>query len=154
MTFTMRAPCPDCTTPYGVIETVNGQDTVRCGWCGKFCYNAPKAETGREQRSLRTRPDMKPSQRARILQRDNATCVLCHRGDVPLDVGHFISVEDGQALGLTTAELFHDENLAAMCNSCNSGLSSETSSLRLFVSVLMARIKFHADPQLNNATSK
>jgi 5-methylcytosine-specific restriction endonuclease McrA len=70
---------------------------------------------------------------------DNGTCVLCHRNDLPLDVGHLISVHDGRALGLADAELNSDENLAAMCSPCNSGVGRETLPLRIVVAVLRAR---------------
>jgi 5-methylcytosine-specific restriction endonuclease McrA len=123
------------------MTTVGSQDTVRCAACNRHCYNAPRSETGRPTRSLRTRPTIKPSQRARILLRDNATCVICHRANVPLDLGHLISVHDGPAFGLTEPELFSDENLAAMCDSCNSGLSSATVPLRFLAAALLARLK-------------
>jgi 5-methylcytosine-specific restriction endonuclease McrA len=135
----MRSPCSGCGCLDGTIATKGGQDVVRCADCDRFCYNAPRTETGREPRSLRTRPTIRPRQRARILLRDNSTCVLCHRHGVPLDVGHMISVDDGHALGLSDAELGSDENLAAMCASCNSGLGSETLPLRIVVAVLRAR---------------
>jgi 5-methylcytosine-specific restriction endonuclease McrA len=137
--FQMRAACR-CGNETGRIETKSGQDCVYCLSCGKHCYNAPKTETGREVRSLRTRPDIKPGQRAGILERDNATCVLCHRADVALDVGHLISVDAGEKLGLSKAELYDDENLAAMCQPCNSGLSSTPVSLRFMAALLKARL--------------
>jgi hypothetical protein len=143
----MRKPCPHCGNQTGTIKTVNGQDTVRCASCGQFCYNAPKTETGRAQRSRRTRPDIKPSQRTRILLRDNSTCVICQRsaaqcieeGDT-FDVGHLISVRDGKKMGLSDNDLNSDENLAAMCGSDNSGLSSETVPLRLAMRIFKARL--------------
>lgn len=136
----MRAPCPGCGHSEGRIETRSGQDCVFCDWCGRWCYNAPRVETGREPRSLRTRPDIKPSVRARILLRDNAICVICHRTDVALDVGHLISVKDGTTAGMSETDLYSDENLAAMCAPCNSGLSAETIPLRLLVAALHARL--------------
>lgn len=139
MSHILRDPCA-CGNRTGRIETRNGQDCVFCAKCGSYRYCAPKNETGREVRSLRTRPDIKPRQRARILDRDNGTCVLCHRFGVPLDVGHLISVDAGRKLGLDDAELYDDDNLAAMCQSCNSGLSSKPVSLRFAVALLRARI--------------
>lgn len=136
----MREPCPSCGTRTARIETRNGQDCAFCVKCGRHCYNVPRAESGREVRSLRTRPDIKPGQRARILERDNATCVLCHRSGIPLDVGHLISVDAGRKAGLMDAELYHDENLAAMCASCNSGLSKRPVPLRFAVALLRARL--------------
>jgi 5-methylcytosine-specific restriction endonuclease McrA len=126
-------------TVEGTITTKGGQDVVRCADCRAYCYCAPRTETGRQPRSLRTRPAIGPSQRARILMLDNSTCVLCHRSDLPLDVGHLISVYDGRALGLTDAQLNSDENLAAMCSPCNSGIGSETLTLRIAAAVLRAR---------------
>lgn len=135
----MRAPCPRCGGDGGILATVNGQDTVRCAECKRFCYNAPRTETGREARSLRTRTDIRPSQRTRILVRDNSTCVLCHRSDVDLEAGHLISVHDGHKLGMSDADLNSDDNLAAMCAVCNSGLSSESLPPRLLAAALWAR---------------
>ena len=57
--------------------------------------------------------------------RDNLACVMCG-GRERLEVGHIISLRDGCALGLSNAVLFGDDNLAAMCASCNSGLSSKS----------------------------
>lgn len=145
MIVKMREPCTNCGETNGIMTTVNGQDTVRCGWCGKHCYNAPKSETGREPRTLRTRPQMKVSQRSRILLRDNGACIICHRRDIDLEVGHLISVKDGKAAGLTDAQLYSDENLAAMCAACNSGISGETIPLRFLAAVLEARLR-NMDP--------
>jgi len=139
--YVMRAVCPHCGNGIdGRVDTLNGQDRVFCLECGEWCYNAPRTETGREVRSLRTRPDIKPAKRARVLERDNGSCVLCHRSDVPLDVGHLISVAAGRELGLTDTELYDEENLAAMCAPCNSGLSAQPVNLRFAANVLRARL--------------
>jgi hypothetical protein len=53
-----------------------------------------------------------------------------------MDIGHIISVHDGRVHGLSDAELFHDDNLVAMCPECNSGQGSETLPLPLLVAVL------------------
>jgi hypothetical protein len=71
----MREPCPRCGCGDGTVAMVNGQDTVRCAECERFCYNAPRTETGRPRRSLRTRPQVSPGQRARILLRDNLEAI-------------------------------------------------------------------------------
>lgn len=140
-THRMRSPCRWCgETERGFLRPSNGQNVVRCAECGRACYNAPRHETGDKPRSLASRPDIKPSRRARILERDNHTCVGCHRADRPLVVAHLLSVDEGRALGATEAELFHDENLAAMCEECNAGLGHWTVSLRLVHQVLRARI--------------
>ena len=85
-----------------------------------------RTETGREVRSLRTRPDIRPRQRARIFARDNGTCVICHRHGPYLVVAHLISVCDGLKLGLSDADLFSDDNLAAMCEECNAGFGKDS----------------------------
>jgi 5-methylcytosine-specific restriction endonuclease McrA len=135
----MRASCPRCGCDDGLLATVGGQDTVRCAECNRFHYNAPRSETGRETRSLRTRPDIRPSQRARILMRDNGTCILCHRCGVDLEAGHMISVYDGRKLGMSDAELNSDDNLAAMCKPCNSGLGNESLPPRWMAAAIWAR---------------
>jgi 5-methylcytosine-specific restriction endonuclease McrA len=150
----MRTPCSRCRCADGIIVTKNGQDTVRCAVCDKYAgYNAPRSETGRGRRSLRTRPTIRPSQRTRILVRDNGACVLCHRSDADLEVGHLISVHDGNLLGMSESELASDDNLAAMCASCNSGLSSESLPPRLLAAALWARRdrRGHRDGELESA---
>lgn len=139
--ITMRAPCTRCGSSEGAVTETNGQDVVRCWHCGKWAYNQPKAESGKPQRTVRTRPNMSPSTKARILDRDNGACVMCHCTDKPLHVGHLLSVADGKSQGATEDELDHDENLVAMCEECNLGQSSRTVSLRLVYLILKARIK-------------
>lgn len=136
----LRSAC-QCGSVTGTITTRSNQDVVHCDDCGRYQYCAPRSETGRAVRSLRTRATMKPSKRARIIVRDNGTCVLCHRADLPLEVGHLISVDEGRLQGLTDEQLDDDENLAAMCAPCNSGLSSETVPLRLLAAVLVVRLR-------------
>lgn len=139
-TIPMREPCAECSCPDGVVTEVNGQDVVRCFWCDKYAYCRPRAESGREVRSVRTRPRIKPSQRARILERDNYTCVSCHTADVPMHLGHLLSVADGLRVGATEDELYSDENLAAMCEECNLGQGEKSVSVRLVYRILRARL--------------
>lgn len=130
----MRQPCRYCGHELGVIDTRGGQDTVWCARCEQYAgYNAPRTETGRPRRSLATRPGISVSQRTRILLRDNRACFLCHRRDVPLDVGHMVSVHDGRKWGLPESELFGDDNQIAMCAACNSGLRRATIPWRFLV---------------------
>lgn len=75
-----------------------------------------------------------------MLDRDGACCVICHRDNVPLEVGHLVSLDDGKKLGLTDAELSDDENLAAMCAPCNSGYSAQTVNPKIIVAAMRARI--------------
>jgi hypothetical protein len=53
--------------------------------------------------------------------------------------GHLISLHGGHTLGLSDAELASDDNLAAMCVACNSGLFSESLPPRLLAAALWAR---------------
>jgi 5-methylcytosine-specific restriction endonuclease McrA len=137
----MRASCRDCGCPDGVVVTRGGQDTVRCRRCDRYAgYNAPRTETGRSRLSLRSRPQISPSQRSRILERDNSTCLRCGRSGDLLNVAHWISVHDGKAEGLSEAELFDDENLLVLCAECNAGQGRETLPLRFMATVLRVRI--------------
>lgn len=140
--FAMRTPCPSCGSSAGVIQERNGQDTVRCAECNRFCYNAPRTETGREQRSVTTvHAGIKPKQRARIILRDGGRCILCgSTGN--LHVGHLVSVDAGMRYGLTDQEINHDENLVAMCEVCNLGIGAEPIPLRVAIVVLRARISW------------
>jgi len=137
--YPMRQSCRYCASTQGRLETRNGQDCVFCLNCGRLAYNAPKTETGREVRTLRTRPEMKVSQRARVLDRDGGACIICHTTG-RLDVGHIVSVKEGRELGMSEEEIFHDANLAAMCAPCNSGYSSVSISPGIFLAVVRARI--------------
>lgn len=150
--ISMRTPCSRCGCTEGLITTKSGQDTVRCSGCRRYCYNAPRSETGRPTRSLRTRSDVRPSQRARILVRDGGACILCHRSGVELEIGHLISVHDGRALGMSDAELNSDDNLAAMCAPCNSGLSSSSLPPRLLAAAMWARSR-RANPDIGESDS-
>lgn len=135
----MRQPCK-CGVTGGVRVEKNGQDTVRCGACGTFQYNAPRTETGRKQRSVTTvHAGIKPKQRARILSRATARCEVCgSHGN--LHVGHIVSVDSGFESGLTDAEINDDENLLCLCEECNLGWGNEPMPLRLAIVVLRARI--------------
>lgn len=140
--YQMRVPCPACGHQLGVVQEKNGQDTVRCAKCNRHCYNAPRVETGREQRTVTTvHNGIKPKQRARILSRASARCEVCGaRGN--LHVGHIVSVDAGLRAGLTERELNDDENLLCQCEECNLGWGKEPMPLRLAVVVLRARISW------------
>jgi Zn ribbon nucleic-acid-binding protein len=115
--YIARQPCNACETADAVLYPRGGQNTVLCSECGRLLYNAPKTETGEAPRTVKTlRTQMRPSQQARILDRDHARCVLCGRGDQMLTIGHLLSIEDGARIGATALELNDDLNLAAMCD--------------------------------------
>jgi 5-methylcytosine-specific restriction endonuclease McrA len=137
----LRKPCVQCGQEIGYIQARNGQQVVYCSACDRYQYCAPKSETGLPQRSVSNRPLIKPSQRARIIDRDNGTCAVCNRADGVMHIGHLLSVDDGRKVGATDEELWSDENLAVMCEECNLGFGNLTVSLRLVYRVLQIRLR-------------
>lgn len=143
--WTLRTPCRNCavngrTITDGWLVERNGQQLAYCAH-DHYCYTVPRTELGEEPRSVRTRPDIKPGQRARVMLRDSGRCVMCGTADGPLHIGHLVSVKQGRTIGLTDAELWHDENLSVMCEECNLGLADDSISVRMMARVLMARIR-------------
>jgi 5-methylcytosine-specific restriction endonuclease McrA len=127
----------------GRLESRNGQDTVRCLRCKRLCYNAPRTETGKEQRSVKSRPDLKFGQRERVLLRDNGRCLICGRGpehNVILHIAHALSVSDAKDQGLGEEFYMDEENLFAACEECNLGIGSVSLSPRLMAKLLYARV--------------
>lgn len=148
--YQMRKPCAVCGCPTGRIETKGQQDCVFCSECGKFQYNAPRTETGKETRAVTTiHNGISPKQRARILTRDGFACIICHNHNAPIQVGHLLSVKAAFSLHeagmlakpLTDEQINSDENLAAMCEECNSGLGASTVPLYLLMGIFLARLK-------------
>lgn len=142
-TFKMRSPCPHCESPYGRVETRGGQSCVYCSVCEKWVYNAPRTETGERQRSMSTiHAGIKPKTRARVMLRANSRCELCGIGAemTYLHVGHLVSIKQGLLEGLDDAEINHQENLAALCESCNSGLGDESVPLRVMLRITALRL--------------
>jgi 5-methylcytosine-specific restriction endonuclease McrA len=138
----MREPCRGCGCPDGYITETGAQDVVRCADCNRFCYNAPRTETGKKVRTVQTVHEaIKPKLRARVIERATGRCELCGKGaaEGPLHVGHLVSVEQGLTNGLTELELNNEENLAAMCAECNLGQGKQTISLRTAIVILMSR---------------
>jgi hypothetical protein len=143
--FSLRKPCV-CGGELGRIETKSGQDCVYCLSCGKWQYNAPKYETGRKARSVQTtHRNIKPKQRARIIERANRRCERCGRPAEfsvgGLHVGHLMSVDAGHEYGLSDQEINHDENLIAECEECNLGHSSDCLPIRFYIAFLKKRIE-------------
>lgn len=137
--WTLRTPCAHCGSNEGRIEPRGGQNCVFCAGCNRHLYNAPKSETGEKTRSIRTRPEIKPSQRARVLDRDSHRCVSCGSTDRALHIGHLVSVDAGIKLGMTESDLYDDENLATICEECNLGMGSRSVNPRLMWRLLQAR---------------
>jgi hypothetical protein len=138
--FPLRVPCRHCSGTSGLISQVNGQAVVRCSDCRRFQYNAPKTETGAKPRTVAgTHNGIKPSTRIRIIERATGRCELCGSRE-NLHVGHILSVLDATAAGLSDYEINSDDNLAAMCEACNLGLSSLSISPRLYVALFRRRL--------------
>ena len=132
-------PCRFCGSTDGILLERNGQNTVYCARCGKHSYNAPKTETGERPRTVSTvRERIKPSQQARIFDRDQGRCLLCGSRE-GLTIGHLLSIDDAVRLGGVGPELHDDANLAAMCEACNLGLGRRSVSPRTYA-VLMHRL--------------
>lgn len=140
-THGLRRPCV-CGDTVGRIESRSNQDCIFCRNCGKFQYNAPKTETGREVRTLQSVRNVSPSQRYRVLSRAHLCCELCGRGADAvfggLTVAHILSVKDGFDF-LTDTQLNSDENLMSLCAECNSGQSHRTMPLWLAAAILFRR---------------
>jgi 5-methylcytosine-specific restriction endonuclease McrA len=143
--YPLRNQCA-CGSSTGYIIEKNGQDVVRCVTCDNWDHNAPRVETGRAIRSVSTRPTIKPKRRFRLLERDGNTCVSCHRGGVPLHLGHLISVEDGHQHGIPDELIWHDWNLAPFCDECNLGLGRSTVAVHLMWRCLMVRLAQEEGP--------
>lgn len=139
----MREPCRGCGCEFGTVTETGAQDVVRCLDCKRWCYNAPRTETGKAVRTVQTTHALiKPKQRIRILERANGRCELCGKGPdrgIEIHVGHIISVERGHSIGMSDLELNDNENIMALCSECNLGMGKETIPLRMMVKVLMAR---------------
>ena len=146
--ITMRAPCLQCGSSYGKRLDLNGQATIRCAICARWNYNAPKLETGEQQRRVRTRPSIKPSQRFRIINRATGMCELS--GFIPTrkdgldgvhEKSHILSGDDAHSADITIEEQNSDHNLACLCESCNSGMSSLSFHPILYLRLLRRRLE-------------
>lgn len=150
--YVMREACRFCLRDEGIevligtMSTVNGQDVVRCKRCERHVYNAPRTETGKPQRNIKTRPDLKFGQRERILQRDGARCLLCGRDPIRhpdvdhLVVAHVLSVDEGRRLGVDDDVLFDDANLITACEECNKGMGSLSMEPRIWIALIKAQL--------------
>ena len=121
--YEMRAPCRYCHELAGRIVGRSGQDCVYCLRCDRWQYNAPRTETGRKQRTVRTvHDDIKPSVRFKVLQRARGHCEMPGCGATgDLHIAHLLSVKDGFEAGIPEAQLNGPANLCALCPECNLG---------------------------------
>ncbi len=139
--YESRQPCPKCGGVDGLLTEVAGQNVVRCRSCRTYIYSAPKHETGQRPRTVTTaRKDIKPAQQARILERDGAACVLCHRTE-QLTMGHALSIKEAQELGEVGPFLNSDENLLTMCEACNIGLGGRSLLPRAYALIMLRLLK-------------
>lgn len=136
--FEMRSPCR-CGHSRGRIVEKSGQDTVRCLACNAYCYCAPRAETGRDVRRVKTRNGIPPWKKAAVILRDGNRCVLCKDDDAILHAGHIISRDIGIQIGMSDDDVDDEENLAAMCETCNLGIGNAPIPLTLAYLIFKAR---------------
>ncbi len=143
MSFTLRAPCSECQYLEGEIREKGGQDCVFCGMCGRFQYNAPRVETGKPQRSVRSRPEISPGLRALVLEESGNRCEHCGRSPaehgVVLHIAHWLSVADAKELGVDDITTYGADNLHAACEECNLGQGDRSYSPKIIALVLRAR---------------
>ena len=147
--YPLRKPCAGCGASFGRILERGAQDTVRCASCDRWQYNAPRTETGKAVRTVKTTHDAITSKtRARVLMRATGKCELClcrPEDTSSLHVGHIVSVKNGHDFGLSDDEINSAENLAAMCDQCNLGIGKDTIPLRLAIAIQMARLRNKCD---------
>lgn len=139
-----REPCRWCGGTQARLTKSGGQNVVRCASpdCGKLMYNAPKHETGEQERTAKTyRSKISPEQRASILERDGLACVFCGSASGALHIGHLLSVKDGMTLGATTSELTDDANLVTMCDLCNTGVGARSVYPRTYARLMWRLIQ-------------
>lgn len=143
--FTMRQPCQKCQSTSGTISHRNGQACVFCDDCGAWVYNAPRAETGKERRSTRSRPDIAPSAKARVLAAHNGQCIACGKSQlthgVVMHIDHLIPVEAAKRVGVYDQLIESEWNLAPLCEECNAGKQADLNavSVTLMYRVLMMK---------------
>ena len=141
--YPMRAPCVKCGSEIGYLTPNGMQDTVRCLKCDRYAYHAPRTETGRAVRTVKTtHEDINPKLRAFVIERAGTRCETCNKTgpDAYLEVGHIISVIDGHRLHLTDEQINNVENLIAQCKECNLGFGSRTLPLHLAQQIVLARV--------------
>lgn len=138
--YRLRAECSDCGRHYGHIEPRNGQNVVYCG-CGRYQYNAPKAETGDAPRSLARRESIKPKRWIRLLELHGHACFNCgaRPPDVILHAGHLISRKDAETHGFLDEIIDSDVNLVPMCETCNAGYGRSSVALTLMYRALVIK---------------
>lgn len=137
----MEIQCKRCNGTEGITELGGVHVKLVCKQCGAYQRFLSKADAGLERRSLQTTHEaIKPKMRAHVIMRATARCELCGKTGCQLTVGHLLSVKDGHSQGLEDDIINGAENLAAMCEECNVGMSSESVPLRLAAALLRSRL--------------
>lgn len=141
--FDMSKTCKHCGSSRGTPNMDGVHERVNCAKCGRYVYFRGKVESGRKKRSVSTVHDgLRTSTKAKVKLRSNGMCELCGKSfsESPCHVSHVISVNAGLAHGLTETELNDAENLVALCEECNIGLSDTTLPVRFVARVLRCRV--------------
>ncbi len=142
-------PCKACGSNDGILYPHGQHMRLDCAQCGAYVKFVRLADLGMATRTVRTRADIKPSTRARILERDNYACSGCGAKATavfPLHVGHMLSVEDATALRADGVDVRDDDldsdfNYVTTCSECNSGQEGRSLLLRTAYFILRANIR-------------
>lgn len=125
----------------GFIRKSGDQNCLYCS-CGKYnYYNVPKAKTGEPVNHIKTRADLKPGQRTRILERDGAACLLCKRSDTPLHIAHVLSVHDIKQHNIINIAENDDANLFVCCQECNLDMRERSVEAQIFLHLIAVRTR-------------
>lgn len=144
-TLNMRKGCRVCGHDLGYIEHRNGQDVMLCAKCGSYQYCAPKSETGRATTSTRSRADIKPKVKARVLARHGHQCVSCGRSPavhgVVLDIDHLVPVALAKKHDLHDEIIDSEWNLVPTCAECNRGKQDDLNAVSVQLIYRVLRMK-------------
>jgi 5-methylcytosine-specific restriction endonuclease McrA len=128
----MRSPCRKCGSTRGRIEERDPHHTLVCDDCGAYVRHVSRKELGLKTRSVRSRPGIKPSIRARVLERWGYKCGKCGRS--PLVDGVVLHVDHYKPVSTATSEaeradLEREDNLWTLCAECNLGKSNNIEAM-------------------------
>jgi 5-methylcytosine-specific restriction endonuclease McrA len=140
----MRAPCA-CGHTFGYATPTNGQEVVRCNRCTAYQYNRPRSESGAPVTSTRSRADIKPKVRARVLAAHGHACLSCGRSpavdDVVLDIDHMIPLALAERHGFNDDVITSEANLVPLCAECNRGKQDDLDCMSLTLLYRALRLK-------------
>ena len=148
-TFKLRNTCAHCNCLDGYSIQRNGQEVVYCASCDKYAYNRPRSESGRPVKSTRSRPNIKPSLRMRVLAAHDHRCVYCGRSpatdDIVLDIDHLVPVALAKKYDLYDEVIESEHNLVPACAQCNRGKQDDLNrtSITLMYRVLLMKATKH-----------